>query len=189
MCQVSFYFTSIIVYNCVFEFQTICHIFLPYHIYNLKSDLPINFANLYIIFQNDLPTDFTNLYIAILSLFYIVYLVYIYSLQYSLYRYLYSVLFLFIQLYSYICYIPIYVILYILIYYNCIISLFFFCLSPKDRMIYSLQYYIQNTLFFSFFLIAGLRSIYLYSVISFLFFSFVYCRTNCDIFSIQLYML
>ena len=51
----------------------------------------------------------------------------------------------------------------LLYYYNCTISFFFFCLPPEGRMI-----------------ILYITTIVIYSI----FFSFVYCRTSYDIYSI-----
>ena len=161
MCQISFYFTSIIVYNCVFEFQTICHIFLPYCIYNLSK----RFAN---IFCQSIYILYSYIVYKILKHFILFFSVYIqlyciFSYIVILYAIFFILLYIAILFYSFPLYI---VILFIPIYYNCTISLFFFCLPPKDKKIYSLCYYysysIQYTLFS--FLLFTAEQIVIYSL-------------------------
>ena len=101
---------------------------------------------------------------------------------------LFSILSFFILLYIYSYILSICYSFTLLYYYNCITSFFFFVYRRKVKMIYSLcccYCYIQYSIFyilFSLFLIAvfGSDIFSIYPIL--LFFSFVYCRANCDIF-------
>lgn len=63
--------TAIIVYNCVCEFQAICHYLLPYCIYNHSKHFANIFCHIiYIIFLKHFALSFCQfVYIAILYLF------------------------------------------------------------------------------------------------------------------------
>ena len=127
ICQVSFYFTSIIVYNCAFEFQTICQSILPIYIYNLSKMICLTFLPIYIYnFSKMIYHIFLPIYIQLYyhySIQFIQYIAILYSILYSILYIgvLYSVYFS--TLYSLFS-----------LQYNCITSLFFFCLPPEEKI-------------------------------------------------------
>ena len=130
-----------------------------------------------------MPLSFAILYIfsyPILSLYSFLYRDILYLIYFSMYIVLFLSSLYSLLLYSYIYY------SYIL-YYNCIISLFLFCLPPKGKddflyyivttVIYSILYSLFSFLFFLL-----LDWVVIYFLYILYFFSFVYCRANCNIF-------